>query len=202
MRSSTQLLERSLPTADAEVRELLQLLRDEVDRIDRVVTGLLDLGRPRELALERASLAEIVARAAEFAEPQAREKGVVLRRGATADPVVRCDPELMYQVALNLIVNAIQVVPAGSAVEVAVAPAANGTAAFEVRDEGPGVADDVRELIFLPFFTRRNGGAGLGLTFVRRVVQEHRGRVTVTSGAGGGAVFRVELPAADTEDGA
>jgi two-component system sensor histidine kinase HydH len=195
LRSSAQLLERSLPDRDDEVHELLQLLRDEVDRIDRVVTGLLELGRPRELRTEPSTLDHIVFRAVEFAEAQAREKGVAVRRHALdSAPPVLCDPELIYQVALNLVVNAIQIVPPGGTVDVAVLPGRDGYAGFAVRDDGPGIPDELRERIFEPFFTRRDGGAGLGLTFVQRVVREHRGRIRIESGDGRGSAFYVELP--------
>jgi two-component system sensor histidine kinase HydH len=198
LQSSAQLLERSLQGADDESRELLQLLRDEVQRIDHIVTGLLELGRPRPLRPEPSSLGQVVFHALDFAEAQAREKGVIVTRRPTApDPVVLCDPQLIHQVALNLLVNAIQIVPPGGHVELAVQPVANGHASFEVRDDGPGVPPDARERIFQPFFTQREGGSGLGLTFVRRVVQEHRGRIAVEDANGRGAVFRVELPVAE-----
>ena len=70
---------------------------------------------------------------------------------------------------------------------------------FEVRDQGPGIAEELREKIFQPFFTRREGGVGLGLTLVQRVVREHGGRLSVESEVGKGSVFRVELPAAERE---
>jgi two-component system nitrogen regulation sensor histidine kinase NtrY len=79
-------------------------------------------------------------------------------------------------------------------------PVHDGMAGFEVRDDGPGVSPDLRGRIFEPFVTRREGGSGLGLTFVQRVVLEHHGRVTVADNAGGGAIFRVELPAATEVD--
>jgi len=198
LQSSAQLLERSLHAPDAEARELLQLLRDEVHRIDRIVTGLLDLGRPRTLQPEPSPLGQTVFHAVDFAEAQAREKHVTVhRRPLVPDPVVVCDPELIYQVTLNLLVNAIQILPPGGTVEVVVLPVRDGHAAFEVRDDGPGIPPEVRERIFEPFFTRREGGSGLGLTFVRRVVQEHRGRIRVDAAPGGGTVFHVDLPAAE-----
>ena len=174
------------------------MLRDEVDRIERVVSGLLELGRPRELKCERAPLGQIIFRAADFVEAQARERGIAIRRRAIEpDPLASCDPELVYQVALNLLVNAVQILPPGGAIEVALLPPRNGYASFEVRDDGPGIPEEMREKIFQPFFTRRDGGTGLGLTFVQRVVLEHHGRVSVSGNAGRGAVFRVELPAAE-----
>jgi two-component system, NtrC family, sensor histidine kinase HydH len=195
LRSSTQLLERSLDAKDDEARELLELLRVEVDRIERVVSGLLELGRPRELRPEPAAVGQIVFRAADFVEAQAREKHISIRRHPVVpDPEALCDPELVYQIALNLLVNAVQILSDGGSVDVGLLPPRDGYVGFEVKDDGPGMSEEIRARIFEPYYTRRNGGAGLGLTFVRRVVQEHRGRIFVESTPGSGAVFRVELP--------
>lgn len=195
LRSSAQLLDHSLELKDDESRELLRLLRDEVDRIDRVVSALLNLGRPRQMHLEPSPLGQILFQAADFVDAQARQKGVTIRRLAIVpDPVILCDPELIYQVALNLLVNAVQIVPNGGSIEIGLLPARGGYDGFEIRDNGPGMSDEVRARIFEPFFTRREGGAGLGLTFVQRVVQEHHGRVWVESEPGRGTVFRVNLP--------
>jgi signal transduction histidine kinase len=195
LRSSAQLLERSLEVKDDESRELLRLLQDEVDRIERVVSALLELGRPREMRLEPSPLSQILFRAADFVDAQARQKRIAIRRRAIdPDPVVRCDPELMYQVALNLLVNAVQILPDCGSIEINLLPARDSYARFEIRDDGPGMTDEVRVRIFEPFFTRREGGAGLGLTFVQRVIQEHRGHVSVESKVGRGTVFRLSLP--------
>jgi signal transduction histidine kinase len=195
LRSSTQLLERSLEAKDGEVRELLHLLRAEVDRIERVVSELLELGRPRELKREPIALGEVIFRAVDFVTAQANEKGVVVsRRKSDSDPDVLCDPDLVYQVALNLLVNAVQILPAGGSVQIGLVTPREGYGGFLVRDDGPGMTEEIRARIFEPFFTRRDGGAGLGLTFVQRVVQEHAGRLSVDSAPGRGAVFTVELP--------
>ena len=200
LRSSTQLLERTLPSPDDETRELLHLVRDEVDRIEGVVSGLLELGRPRELRIEAASLGPILWRAADFVDAQAKEKGVaVVRRQGDADPRVACDPELVYQVVLNLLVNAVQILPSGGHVALTLLLPQNGHAGFEVRDDGPGIPADLRASLFQPFATRREGGVGLGLTFVQRAVLELQGRITVADAPEHGTVFRVELPLAENQ---
>jgi signal transduction histidine kinase len=197
LRSSTQLLERSLEAKDDEARELLHLLRAEVDRIERVVSELLELGRPRELTREPTALGPVVFRAADFVAARAQEKGIVVHRHVSqADPEVLCDPDLVYQVALNLLVNAVQVLSPGGSIQIALLPAHDGYGGFAVYDDGPGMTEEVRARIFEPFFTRRDGGAGLGLTFVQRVVQEHRGHISVQSEPGRGARFTIELPLA------
>lgn len=194
LRSSAQILERTLPLRDEESRELLRMLRDEVDRIERVVSSLLDLGRPREKRIEAAPLAPILARAVAFVEPQARERRLAVAAAPGGQALVACDPDLIYQVVLNLLVNAIQNLSPGGRIEVRPLGPEGGQAGFEVRDDGPGMTADVRARIFEPYFTRRRGGTGLGLTFVQRVVHEHRGRVTVDSAPGLGTTFRVWLP--------
>ncbi|NOT58409.1 MAG: HAMP domain-containing protein [Deltaproteobacteria bacterium] len=197
LRSSAQLLERSLEVKDEDSRELLQLLQNEVARIERVVSALIDLGRPREMHPEPSFLSQILFRTTDFVDAQARQKHVTIhRRAIDPDPVVLCDPELIHQVALNLLVNAVQILPDGGTIEIGILPARNGYAGFEVRDDGPGMTQEVCTRIFEPYFTRREGGSGLGLTFVQRVVQEHRGRVLVESTLGHGTVFRVTLPVA------
>jgi len=200
LRSSAQLLAPARDSSDAETRELVQIMHDELDHLAAVVNQLVNLGRPRELAIEPTRLAGVVGRAAEFVDPQARAKGVTIRRASNGtDPLALCDEEQIYQVALNLLVNAVQLSPSGSEVVLALLAPEERCVGFEVRDQGPGIAEELREKIFQPFFTRREGGVGLGLTLVQRVVREHGGRLSVESEVGKGSVFRVELPAAERE---
>jgi signal transduction histidine kinase len=139
-----------------------------------------------------------VFRAADFVGPQAQARGVRIARTAAADePGVPCETELIYQVAINLLVNSIQALEHGGDVEVRILPARDGYGGFEVRDDGPGIPAELRERIFQPFVTARPGGVGLGLTFVKRVVHDHRGRISVESEPGSGTCFRIELPLAE-----
>ena len=198
LRSAAQLLGRSLPAERPENAELIEMIVGEVDRLDRVVAGLLELARPHQPVIEPTPLAAILTRALEFVDVQAGEKGVRLQRAFDpALPAARCDAEDMYQVALNLLVNALQMLPAGGTIGVRTMAAGCGRVAFEVTDDGPGIAPDVLPRIFAPFFSLRPGGTGLGLALVQRTVQAHHGRVTVDSIVGRGTTFRVELPTAE-----
>jgi two-component system sensor histidine kinase FlrB len=78
-------------------------------------------------------------------------------------------------------------------------PAQPGFGGFEVRDDGPGIPDELRARVFQPFVTGRSGGVGLGLTFVKRVVHEHKGRIAIDSEPGRGTCVRVELPLAQAQ---
>jgi signal transduction histidine kinase len=197
LRSSAQLLQPRLESEGGEAAELVHIMLEEVQRLDAVVADLLTLGGPREPALELRHLSEPVFRAVDVAATQARGKGIGIKKiAAESEPLTLCDEEQMYQVALNLLVNAIEVLPAGGTVTVAIDGRDDGFTGFEVRDDGPGISAENRERIFQPFFTQREGGTGLGLTFVQRVVHEHKGRVSVDSDVGRGSVFRVLLPVA------
>jgi signal transduction histidine kinase len=109
---------------------------------------------------------------------------------------VRADAGQLRRALLNLARNAAAVMQgrAGSVVLSAARVDANSHVRLEVRDRGPGVPADMREKIFTPFFTTREKGTGLGLAFVREIVREHGGEVSVADAEGGGAVFRIDLP--------
>jgi signal transduction histidine kinase len=199
LKSSAQILDRALPAdAGPELRELTEMVRDEVGRLGGVVDDLLTLKPERALRREAGTLAPLLVRAADFASHTARAKGVrIVRPEPPADEaLVAREPELIYQVAVNLLVNAVQALSAGGVVELALLPAQDGFAGFEVRDDGPGIPEALRERVFQPFVTGRSGGVGLGLTFVKRVVHEHRGRIAIASEPGRGTRVRVELPLA------
>ncbi len=139
LRSAAQILGRSLPAERPESAELIDMIIGEVDRLDRVVAGLLDLARPHEPIVEPTSLAAILTRALEFIELQAREKGVAVHRVLDAAlPPARCDPEQIYQVALNLLVNALQLVPTGGTVTVRTRAAGPGRVGLRSRRRRPG----------------------------------------------------------------
>src|SRR5262249_28331139 len=123
-------------------------------------------------------------------------KALRVRRQESASlPTVRADPDLICQVLLGLLANAVEATPGGGEVALA-AQAADGTVELAVADSGPGVPPELRGRIFEPFFTTRARGTGLGLAVARQIVEAHGGRIEVGDHAGGGACFTVRLPAA------
>ena len=197
LRSSAQLLGRSLPADRPDSTELVEIIISEVDRLDRVVAGLLELARPREPLIEATQLATVLERALDFVDARAREKDIGIHRALTAEqPPARCDPDQIYQVALNLLINALQILPHGGRITVRTLPPHDGRVGFAISDDGPGIAEEMQERVFAPFFTMREGGTGLGLALVQRIVQAHQGIISLESQLGHGATFIVELPVA------
>ncbi|HSD10893.1 MAG TPA: ATP-binding protein, partial [Candidatus Binatia bacterium] len=178
--------------------ELVETIVAEVDRVERVVTGLIQLARPLAQRLEPTPLSDVLSRAADFAAAHARKQGIRITCDCTdAEQRALCDPEQIYQVVLNLLVNALQALAPGGGIWLRTLPESCDTVGFEVGDDGPGLPGEIRERIFQPFVTGREGGTGLGLAFVERIVKAHRGAVSVRSESGRGTVFEVRLPMAE-----
>lgn len=199
LRSSAQMLEQSMVSANASRApvspELIGMISEEVGRLGRVVDDLLTLDRPRALHPEPTPLSLPALRAAEFVEPQAQQKQIQIEvKPADVDPIVACDREALQSVCVNLLVNAVQSLDPGGRIALEIDGPAAGFASLRVSDDGPGIPEELREKIFTPFVTGRANGVGLGLTFVKRVVHEHGGRIRVEQSPLGGACFRIDLP--------
>jgi signal transduction histidine kinase len=117
-------------------------------------------------------------------------------RVSPPDLVVRADADLLEQALINLLRNAAEAVGGQAGARIEVACGIDGGQCFiEVADNGPGLTDTAREQLFVPFFTTKAGGSGVGLSLARRIALRHGGQVTVRANAPQGSVFRLSLPA-------
>jgi len=176
-----------------------ETLRQEVNRLSRLMSDLLDYGRPARLDLTDSPVGPVVTRAITACTPLAEQTGVRLVADVADDlPLLPLDPARMLQVLQNLIDNAIQHSPRGSQVVVRAAavpappPNASGIE-ISVADQGAGIRPEDMANIFEPFFTRRRGGTGLGLSIVQRIVEQHGGEVEAHNRETGGALMTVRL---------
>jgi len=178
----------------------------ETARLTRLVNNVLDFGRleagRKEYKPETIALGAWLARLVEVHAPRAAESGVrVVATTPASGAAVRCDPDTLDQMALNLIDNAVKYAAAGGLVELHADPVAGGWA-LVVADRGPGVPAAHRERIFERFhrvdesLTAKVQGAGLGLTIARRLARDQGGDITCHEREGGGAAFVLTLPAA------
>lgn len=179
-----------------------QILMEETERLDRVLTDLLSLARPRGLEPAPADLAAVLGRVVAVAAPDAAEKGVQLRQSLPEGGAGACvDADRLMQAVLNLVINAIQATPAGGEVEVALeredGPAdagAPGNWRIRVRDTGCGMSAATAAQIFTPYFTTRANGTGLGLAIARQIVEQHGGAISASSLPGRGTTMTIRLP--------
>lgn len=184
------------PDAKSEYARFVQLLRDEVGRLNSLVDQFLTLARPLKLSLAEEPIGPVVAEVIALLAPQAAERGIRIEQiGPGAASRIRMDHGQLNRALLNVLLNAIQAVPQGGSVTVATEVAA-GTLRIRVADTGPGIAPQHLDRIFEPYFTTKEGGTGLGLALAHKIVQEHGGELRAENRAAGGAVFTVELPVA------
>jgi PAS domain S-box-containing protein len=186
------------PNEPPERHQAVELLRQQVKRLNTLMFDLLDYGRPPALSLSCGGVSEPIEKALQSCARRAEAAGVrlVAELGDVRFELLR-DPDRLEQVFENLLSNAIAHSPRGGTVRVVVAArdSAPTGLACTVEDEGPGIPEEERAKLFEPFFSRRKGGTGLGLAIVQRFVEEHGGSVLAENRAGGGALFTVLLPA-------
>ncbi len=196
LKTSAQLLGRPDLPAD-EHRQLSGLLAGEVDRLNRVVTDLVDLARPRPTPHEPLSIREVLDRAVRFFAATAERRRVALHVDVGGDsPTVIGSRDQLHQVLLNLLHNALQATPDGGRVTVGV-HRNDGWVVIRVEDSGPGFSAAVLEHAFTRFQTTKPGGTGLGLAITKRLVEEHRGRIEADNAPAGGARVTIWLPLED-----
>jgi two-component system, NtrC family, sensor histidine kinase HydH len=192
LRSSAQVLLRE-PALSKDGREVCGFIVSETERLNKLVSTLIDTARPRQPEFRPADLSELARQAVAMLRVQAEKKSITLTCEAENKVVTACDHEQIMQVLLNLLLNAIQILPEGGKIQVSVKAVKNGVEIL-VADNGPGIPPEQREQVFDPFFSKRSGGLGLGLAVVRQIIAAHHGEITVGASAMQGAEFRVRLP--------
>lgn len=183
--------------------DFLELMQEELERLDRISTEFLRYARPSSPRLDIVGPGELLRRVASLIAREADRCGVQVDiEVAPRLPKVLLDDGQIQQVLLNLAINGLQAMPEGGFLELT-AELARGTAGLvlRVRDHGAGVAPEVRERLFEPFFTTKEGGTGLGLAIAERLVRQHRGTIRVLEAPGGGAAFEVVLPLREAAEG-
>ena len=174
--------------------DLLAVAQEEIKRLEHIVGQFLKATRPDTPALEEGEIIPMLDKTLAFMGPEIRRHGIeVEKQYADFVPPVMLNADQMRQVFINLIQNAIQAMPSGGLIRVTV-ECGRGHVTVSVSDSGKGITDEHRERIFEPYFTTREGGAGLGLMIVQRIVGEHGGEVLVSSGRGSGTTMTVKLP--------
>lgn len=193
LRSSAQMLRRERALSP-EGRELVGFIEDETERLNRLVSAMLDTARPRTTTFAPVDLHELIEKAATMLSAEAGRAGVTIRRHlAASHPVVECDAEQILQVLFNLMTNGLQILSHGGSIEIATGDVGDALR-IDVADDGPGIDPEERSKIFEAFFFKREGGIGLGLTIVQQIVIAHHGEIDATQSSAGGALFRILLP--------
>jgi two-component system sensor histidine kinase PilS (NtrC family) len=204
IRSSVEQLARSRH-ADEDERFLAGLIVRESDRLSRLLSEFLDFARVRATQFVPLDVHSIVTSVVRLirAHPECRPDAEILIEGGRT--IMEGDEDLLHRVITNLVLNAVQVARGPIRITVSVASVSAGeiphgtnldhAVRLQVRDDGPGIPEEIRDRLFDPFVSGRTGGSGLGLAIVQRAVEAHRGLVLVDSEPGTGTTFTIFLPA-------
>ncbi|MCE9561792.1 MAG: hypothetical protein K8U57_07030 [Planctomycetes bacterium] len=184
-----------LSTAD------LQVIHDEVGRLERKVQALLDFARPREGEHQPEDVGGIIQQVVDLVQQRLRQQAVSLLLELPPEPLTAdLDRDQFKGVLINLIFNALDAMPSGGRLNIHLQREQPDRLRLAVADTGPGIDAAVVDRLFTPFFSTKLTGTGLGLSVSRRIVQAHGGSLTVSNQTGGGACFAIILPEGRMKD--
>jgi two-component system sensor histidine kinase HydH len=185
-----------------EDQQTAGIMIQEVDRLNRVVSQLLEFARPVSLTFRSTNLKELIDRSLKLIEKKASESNIEIRRRFPAESIVaRVDPDRISQVLLNLSLNAVESMQHGGTLTASLSAADTGRQGIEIRvaDTGCGIPAEQLSQIFDPYFTTKSSGTGLGLAIAHNIMEALGGRITVESRPGQGTCFAVFIPNRDEE---
>jgi len=189
-----QLLQGKLRQVDPDTRRHMDIIGNEIHRLDRVVQILVDFTRPRDLHLEETDLRRLLEDGVQLAGPDAGRHGVNITCELPSEPLmVKVDTDFIKQAMLNVLLNGVQAMPNGGELTVS-ARREDDMVVTEIRDRGEGIAPEAQDKIFELYFTTKKDGTGIGLAQTYQILQWHYGSVDFETVEGQGTTFRLRLP--------
>ena len=182
--------------------ETADIMVQEVERLNRVITQLLDFARPVTLEKKPTAILPLISQTLKMIAGQAEAKKITIQADLTDCPEVMIDADKIKQVFFNLFLNALEMMAAGGMLQVKVRPVEEDAAVnITVSDSGPGIDEKHLAHIFDPYFTTRPAGTGLGLSIVHKIIEAHDGEIRAESTPGAGATFTILLPVMEKKGG-
>ena len=173
---------------------LVSSIKQEIQRLNKLVEDFLDYGRPLKLNLQKVDIGKLLEDIIEIISAKAEAEKINIIKDYNSLPMLNTDPDLMKTSIFNVISNAFQAMPDGGTLTIKTEQT-DGTFSMLVSDTGVGVPENELSRIFDPFFTTKKNGLGLGLAMTKRVVEEHGGKVNIQSTPGKGSRVIITLPA-------
>ncbi len=187
-------LRESLPSKNSHGEDL-KVIEEEINRINETVDQFLRFAKPASPLLEKAELIPIFEETLQLLKPQIERRRISVQESFRSLPPITIDREQMKQVVLNLLLNAIQAMPEGGRLDLSGAmPDDHEWIQLSIRDSGVGIPPEDMDKLFDPFFSRKEGGIGLGLSIAHRIIDQHHGKIEVESTPGKGTHFTIWLP--------
>jgi len=187
-------LTKNFPCEDSH-REDLNVIEEEIDRINEILDRFLRFAKPAPPLLERTEVAPIFEETLQLIRPRMEKQRVHVQKEFQDLPMILMDREQMKQVALNLLLNAVQAMPKGGTLMLRGRNSKDGQwITISIQDSGVGIPNEHMNKLFNPFFSTKEGGIGLGLSIAHRIIDQHHGKIEVQSDPGKGTLFTIWLP--------
>ena len=184
---------------DGEAARLSRGISSGILSLNNILTNMLMFARQQKPVVGRIDASTAVQEALRILEPMIGSRGITISLDAREDVRFSGDPELLQQVLLNVVLNAVQATSGEGHIGIAVREGKDGVV-IEVSDEGEGIRREDLDRIFDPFFSTKTKGTGLGLAIAFRIMEAHGGYIRVRSAPGEGSVFGLHFPAAGKEE--
>lgn len=193
-----QLMQRTLDAQNSvkseDVRSYLDIVNEEVERLNRIVMDFLFAVRPMDIHLEDHDLNALLHEIMDFMKYEVEESGIQLKEDYQVDiPHILLDEKFIKQAILNIVKNAINAMSDGGNLTISTR-CRGDEVILRIIDTGVGMSEEVMEKIFEPYFTTKDFGSGIGLTIVYKIMKEHRGDISVISQEGRGTTFTLSFP--------
>jgi len=187
-------LTENFPSEDSH-REDLNVIEEEIDRINEILDRFLRFAKPAAPLLERTEVASIFEETLQLIRPRMEKQRIHVQKEFQDLPMILMDREQIKQVALNLLLNAVQAMPRGGTLTLRGQNSKDGQwITIFIQDSGVGIPDEDMNKLFNPFFSTKEGGIGLGLSIAHRIIDQHHGKIEVESDPGKGTLFTIWLP--------
>jgi signal transduction histidine kinase len=186
--------ESGTPEGKKEKDQIVGRIKEEIQRLNELVTNFITYGRPQAPSLAPVQMPEIVDSVLRMADGRLRTQRIRCRRDFRTGPPVQADPDMIRRAVLNIVGNAIDAMPDGGELHLSAGPREQGGYELVIGDTGTGIAEEDRNRIFEPYFTTKPSGLGLGLVLTRKIVEAHGGKIVVDSQPGKGARVHILLP--------
>lgn len=193
IRSTADLLEKKVVQIDPQ-NQLASVIREEADRLNRIVTEFLDFARPQLPRFHPVRVETILEKNLLFLETELTRQSIRVEKDFPSEsPEISVDQELLYRAFLNILLNATQAMPEGGTITLQVTYDAQGVE-IAVKDSGTGLSAEELAKAFQPFFTTKDRGSGLGLAIVKNIIEAHQGTIGMMNAETGGTAVLIRLP--------
>jgi two-component system sensor histidine kinase HydH len=186
---------KSLFAEDDENRAIAEILISETDRLNRVITELLEIARPSDIKPKEVDIQSIFENAIRLvrADWNQNTKTKISTEIKDGIKTIFIDPDRFVQVLVNIYLNSLQAMPDGGLLRTEIR-SDRDFIAISVTDTGRGMSQETKDQIFIPYFTTKNSGTGLGMAIVHKIIEAHNGKIVVSSEEGKGTVITIYLP--------